>query len=77
MYTHDYEWDLQHPEALFSDKNHFDNVRKAVCFSIINRGGLWYDLLTPEERNELLIWYMAWLDAWETQIVPTTPTWLK
>ena len=77
MYRHDYEWDLEHPEVLFESKSHFDNVRKAVCFNIINRGGLWYDFLTLEERTELLHWYIAWLDAWETKIVPITPIWLK
>jgi len=77
MMKHPYEWDLQNPEVLFSDKEHFDNVRETVCFKIINRGGLWYDLLTPEERNDLLNWYMSWLDAWETKIIPNAPVWLK
>jgi hypothetical protein len=76
MYKHDYEWNLAHPEDIFSDKEHFSNIRNAVCFTIINRGGLWYDLLTPEERTDLLNWYLAWLDAWETKVVPITPTWL-
>ena len=77
MICKDYDYDLQHPEILFSDKNHFNNIREAICFRIVNRGGLWYDMLTPQERLELLNWYMAWLDAWETKIIPTAPAWLK
>ncbi len=77
MYKHDYEWDLQNPDALFSNKDHFDNVRKAVCFSVINRGGLWYNLLIEQEQNELLNWYLAWLDAWQTKKVPITPAWIR
>jgi len=77
MYKHDYEWDLDNPEALFNDKEHFDNVRKSVCFTVINRGGLWYDMLTSREKEELLLWYLAWLDAWQTKKVPVTPAWIR
>lgn len=51
--------------------------REAECFRIINRGGLWYDLLTSQEKDELLHWYLAWLDAGETRLVPDMPKWLK
>jgi hypothetical protein len=77
MLCKDYDHDLENPEVLFSDKSHFDNVREAVCFRVINRGGLWYDLLTTQEKDELLQWYMTWLNAWETKVVPQTPIWLK
>lgn len=51
--------------------------REEECFSVINRGGLWYDLLTEAEKDELLQWYQDWLDAPETGIIPEKPTWLK
>ena len=51
--------------------------RESECYPIINRGGLWYDLLTKAEKDELLEWYQAWLDAPETGIIPEKPSWLK
>ena len=51
--------------------------REIVCFPVINRGKLWYDSLTPEELDELEVWYQAWLDAPQTGIVPNTPSWLE
>lgn len=77
MICKDYDYDLAHPDVLFSDKQHFNNVREAVCFKVVNRGGLWYDTLTSQEKYDLLQWYIAWLDAWETKVVPETPTWIK
>lgn len=51
--------------------------REAICFPVINRGGLWYELLSEKERIELLAWYQAWLDAPDTLIEPTMPEWLE
>mgnify|MGYP006913557148 CR=1 FL=1 len=51
--------------------------REIECFSIVNRGQLWYNTLTTEQVNELNQWYMAWLDVTETKIIPTRPIWLK
>jgi len=51
--------------------------RNEVCFTIINRGKIWYDTLTEEQIEELRVWYNAWLDATETKIIPTQPEWLK
>ena len=57
------------------------------CFSIINRGSLWYNTLTSEQQQELNTWYQAWLDVpqvyQETKpanietIIPTKPSWLN
>lgn len=46
------------------------------CFSIINRGKLWYDSLTPQQLEELKEWYEKWLDVTETLVIPTKPAWL-
>lgn len=51
--------------------------REEECFSIINRGKLWYDTLTEEQLNELNNWYNAWLNVTDTEIIPIKPTWVK
>lgn len=51
--------------------------RESECFSIINRGQLWYDNLTLQQREELKTWYEQWLDVTETRVMPTKPEWLE
>ena len=51
--------------------------REAECFSIINRGKLWYDNLTEEQLVDLNTWYNAWLNVTETKFVPEKPSWIK
>lgn len=51
--------------------------REIECFSIINRGQLWYNSLTEEQLAELQVWYKAWLDVTETKVVPEKLEWLK
>jgi hypothetical protein len=53
------------------------NIREIECFSIINRGKLWYDTLTPEQISELNEWYRAWLEVTETLVEPKKPEWIK
>lgn len=50
--------------------------REIECFPVINRGALWYDKLTEEQKAELSTWYQAWLDAPQTGVIPTKPTWI-
>ena len=50
--------------------------REKLCFSYINRGSLWYNRLTEEQKEELNIWYQAWLDVTETKAIPEQPVWL-
>lgn len=78
------ETELQSDDYL-TRKNTFDNSialielrnqREEECFSVINRGALWYDRLTEEQKKELSAWYQAWLDAPQTNVVPTKPAWL-
>ena len=57
--------------------NKLRQQREVECFPIINRGQLWYDTLTSEQRTELQEWYHAWLDVTETKVIPTKPSWLK
>lgn len=56
--------------------NKLREQREYECFSIINRGELWYARLTNEQRQELNTWYNAWLDVTETKIIPERPKWL-
>ena len=51
--------------------------RDKQCFSIINRGQLWYDTLTEVQKEELRAWYKAWLDVTVTFIEPVPPVWLR
>lgn len=51
--------------------------RELECFTIINRGKIWYDHLTFEQRSELTDWYFAWLNVTETRSIPTKPNWLN
>lgn len=51
--------------------------REVQCFQVINRGQLWYDNLTEQQKNELDNWYKAWLDVTVTRIIPIKPSWLK
>ena len=50
--------------------------RQNECFSIINRGKLWYDTLTPQQLEELKKWYQQWLDVTKTKVIPERPKWL-
>ena len=51
--------------------------REIECFDIVNRGAVWYDTLTAEQKQELAEWYRAWLDVTETRKIPQRPSWLK
>lgn len=54
----------------------YRRLREAECFSVVNRGQLWYDQLTASQRSELQKWYRAWLDGTSTLTVPDKPAWL-
>lgn len=51
--------------------------REKICFPVVNRGELWYNKLTAEQKEELNIWYQSWLDVTITKVKPITPYWLK
>lgn len=51
--------------------------REVECFSVINRGKLWYEFLTDEQHKELKAWYSAWLNVTDTLVVPDRPEWLR
>lgn len=59
--------------------------RENICFKIINRGELWYNRLTDEQKQDLDNWYQEWLDITDkyvygmniNTIIPRNPIWLK
>lgn len=57
-------------------ENELRSRREAECFPVINRGALWYNKLSEEQKQELSAWYEAWLDAPETNVVPDRPLWI-
>ena len=58
-------------------KNHLRHRRERECYSIVNRGRLWYDMLTIEQITDLGVWYETWLDVTDTFVVPDIPNWLN
>lgn len=52
-------------------------LRENECFSIVNRGQVWYETLSVEQLKDLREWYKNWLNVTETNNVPTKPSWLK
>ena len=61
---------------LNAKKDTLRSQRETECFSIINRGQLWYDTLTESQKAELKEWYIAWLDVTDTLVVPNKPDWI-
>ena len=57
-------------------KQELRDRREKECFTIINRGQLWYESLDGQQRTELREWYTAWLNVTETLVVPEKPNWL-
>lgn len=57
-------------------KETFRQRREKECFSIINRGQLWYESITLPQLLELRAWYKAWLNVTDTMVVPEKPAWL-
>ena len=50
--------------------------REKSCFPYVNRGEMWYSRLSADQKDELNVWYQAWLDVTETKTVPEKPQWL-
>lgn len=77
-YTHTEEY--KQKEAQWQQKQELKALRRqreAECFSVINRGYLWYSRLSESQLAELGSWYVAWLNVTETLEIPTRPSWLE
>ena len=55
----------------------YRRIFEKECFPVINRGKLWYNLLSASQLSELNAWYTAWLNAPETLEIPKKPEWLN
>ena len=65
-------------ETIVEDKlSELRERRIKECFSVVDRGELWYNSLTDEQYMELKNWRLAWLDVTETMIIPQAPKWLN
>lgn len=62
---------------LFHQQEEIRRQREDLCFPYVNRGALWYENLTQDQRVQLGQWYQAWLDAPKTMTIPEAPEWLK
>jgi len=51
--------------------------REKECFSVVNRGEIWYDGIENTQKTELKNWYIAWLDVTDTMVIPEKPSWLE
>lgn len=60
-----------------NEKARLRELRDKECFTIVNRGQLWYTSLTVTQMRELANWYKAWLDVTETLTPPQKPDWLE
>lgn len=65
---------LQEVEQI--ELNNLRAQREEECFTIVNRGQLWYNKLTQEQITQLNTWYQAWLDVTVTKIIPAKLSWL-
>lgn len=64
-------------ELLADKQNALRARREKECFPIVNRGQLWYEKLSQEEKAELDTWYTDWLNVTDTLIIPDKPLWIK
>lgn len=51
--------------------------RAAECFSVVDRGYLWYNDLTEVQKEELKVWREKWLAVTETGVIPEKPLWIE
>ena len=78
---YEYQYRAMHIESSIADTidkvDMYRVIRSQVCFPVINRGQLWYNNLTDEQKEELSKWYNDWLNVTTTLVIPETPDWLK
>ena len=72
-----YDQQKYEEEQTEEKKTEYRRRRETECFSVINRGQLWYEGLTISRLIELRAWYKAWLEVTETMVIPAKPTWLE
>ena len=72
-----YDSDAYEAYVTEETKEEYRRHREKECFSVINRGQLWYEGITIQQMVELRQWYKAWLKVTETMVIPEKPEWLE
>ena len=72
-----YNADAYDAHVLEEQKAEYRLRREKECFSVVNRGQLWYEGISITQLLELRQWYKAWLEVTETMVVPEKPAWLE
>ena len=72
-----YDSDAYEAYVTEETKEEYRRRREKECFSVINRGQLWYEGITIQQMVELRQWYNAWLKVTETMVIPEKPEWLE
>ena len=72
-----YDSDAYEAYVTEETKEEYRRRREKECFSVINRGQLWYEGITIQQMVELRQWYKAWLKVTETMVIPEKPEWLE
>lgn len=67
----------KYDSSITATKNKLRKMREEQCFSVVNRGRLWYSRLSTEQYSELSAWYNAWLEVTDTLVIPKEPAWLN
>lgn len=69
---------VEHTEEFnLNTLNNLRFKREVECFSVINRGQLWYNSLSEQQLLELKKWYEDWLNVTQTMESPSKPQWLN
>jgi len=63
-------------EKTIEEKQEYIRRHRKECFNIVNRGNTWFNSLNEVQKEEIQIWYQAWLDAPDTLVIPSKPIWL-
>ena len=71
-----YDKDKDDADQLEEKKADLRLLRDKECFSVINRGWIWYSCLTLTQWRELRTWYLAWLNVTTTLTIPDRPSWI-
>lgn len=71
-----YDKDKDDADQLEEKKADLRLLRDKECFSVINRGWIWYSCLTLTQWRELRTWYLAWLNVTTTLTIPDCPSWI-
>lgn len=65
---------------IYTDEEQLEYLRlkrNEECFSVVNRGTVWYDTLSQEQLENLKNWYTDWLNITETKVVPVMPDFIN